>query len=73
MNKFEIYSSLSDENKKKLLIGLYINELKSDSEIGEIIGTYSNKIRRDRLRLGIPTRSAADAQRLALKSGRAKQ
>jgi very-short-patch-repair endonuclease len=72
MNKLEIYLSLKNEDKKQLLESLYIDEMKSDVEIGEILGTYSNKIRRDRLRLGIPTRTLADAQKLALKKGRAK-
>lgn len=72
MNKYKIYSSLSPENKKQLLESLYIGEMKSDVEIGEIIGTYSNKIRRDRLKLGIPTRTPTEAQKLALSKGRAK-
>ena len=72
MNKLEIYSSLNDTDKKTLLESLYVTEKKSDVEIAEIIGTYQNKIRRDRLKLGIPTRTPAEAQKLALTQGRAK-
>ena len=67
MNKLEI-TSLSKEKLEEL----YIVQLKSDVEIAEMIGTYSNKIRRLRHKLGIPTRAASEAQSLALKSGRAK-
>jgi very-short-patch-repair endonuclease len=67
MNKLEI-SSLN----KDVLEQLYVKELKSDVEIAEIIGTYSNKIRRLRHKLGIPTRTPTEAQQLALKIGRAK-
>jgi len=67
MTKLEM-SSLD----KDTLQNLYANELKSDVEIAELVGTYSNKIRRLRHKLGIPTRPASEAQSLALKTGRAK-
>lgn len=67
MNKLEI-SSLDKDTLDKL----YTKELKSDVEIAEIVGTYSNKIRRLRHKLGIPTRTPTEAQQLALKTGRAK-
>lgn len=72
MNKSEIYSNLSLQDKKTLLISLYVDEQKSDKEIADIIGTYSNKIRRDRIKLEIPTRTAGEAQKIALDKGRAK-
>jgi len=67
MSKLEI-SSL-DKDK---LENLYVVEKKSDVEIAEMVGTYSNKIRRLRHKLGIPTRPPNEAQSLALTSGRAK-
>lgn len=71
MSKYEIYSSLTDKDKRDLLEGLYVKEKLSDVEISEIIGTYSNKIRRDRVRLGIKTRSPKENQKLVLAKGRA--
>jgi very-short-patch-repair endonuclease len=54
------------------IIKLYIDENKSTYEIAERMSTYPNKIRRILHKHGIPLKSHSQAQRSALKQGRAK-
>lgn len=53
------------------VIRLY-NLKKSTHEIAEALGTYTNKVRRILTKNGVTIRGRADAQALALESGRAK-
>lgn len=53
------------------VIRLY-NQNKSTHEIAESLGTYTNKVRRVLTKHGVKIRGRADAQSIALKSGRAK-
>lgn len=55
---------------KETIIRLYVKEGKSSHEIAEQFKTYPNKIIRALNYLGIPKRSYAEAQSLALKNGR---
>ncbi len=66
------YNRLSDKDKKTYLVFLYVKENKSFGDIAESVGTYTNKIRRDAVRLGIKSRNKSEAQSIALKSGRHK-
>ena len=54
------------------IIRLYIDENKSTYEIAEQMSTYPNKIRRILRKHGVPLKSHSQAQRAALKQGRAK-
>ncbi len=66
------YHRLSDSDKKRYLDFLYTAERKSYAEIAEGVGTYTNKIRRDAVKLGIKSRNKSEAQSLALSGGRHK-
>lgn len=66
------YNRMSQEEKYKFLHGQYEVDNLSWGEIAENCGTYSNKIRRDAKKLGIKSKSRAEAQSLALKNGRHK-
>lgn len=68
--KVKEYNTLTDAAKKSLLNNLYVKRQMSFPQIAELVGTYPNKIRRDAKKLGIPIRSTAQAQAVALKSGR---
>lgn len=50
---------------------LYLNK-KSPAQIAEELGTYTNKIRRTMLSLGLPTRNKSEAQKQALEQNRSK-
>ena len=68
----ELYSNLNDKEKKALLIKYYHEDQKSFADIATILGTYSNKIRRDATRLGLSIRSKSEAQKNALNTGKHK-
>jgi very-short-patch-repair endonuclease len=65
-----LYNQLGDEEKKKLIKKLYIDENKSFADIAEACGTYANKIRRDAIRLKINIRNKSEAQKNALVTGK---
>lgn len=65
MPKSNLYS---DNDLKRL----YLEENKSFQEIAEEYNTYSNRVRRDAIRIGIPIRSKSEAQKLALETGKHK-
>jgi len=64
------YSKLNDTDKKAFIEEAYHAHSLSFPNIAELVGTYGNKLRRDAIRLGVAIRSKADAQSLALSSGR---
>jgi len=66
------YKDLSPQEKKQVLYNLYIKKELSISTIADQLGTYSNKIRRDAIKCGIPLRDKSNAQKIALQSGRHK-
>ena len=66
------YKDLSPQEKKEVLYNLYIKKELSISTIADQLGTYSNKIRRDAIKCGIPLRDKSSAQKIALQSGRHK-
>ena len=57
---------------EKEIIRLYTKESKSTYEIAEAMSTYPNKIRRTLLKHGIKIKSKSEAQKNALKNGKAK-
>ena len=65
-----IYTELSDAQKKSILIDLYINEKLSFATIATKFQTYANKIRRDAVKFGIEIRDKSEAQKNALKTGK---
>ena len=65
-----LYSTLSDEDKKNIIIQQYVDQSRSFDEIADIYDTYPNKIRRDAKKFNIPIRSRSDAQKNALQNGR---
>lgn len=64
------YDSLSDEDKLSLLTQLYVQAGLSWSRVAAKVNSYANKVRRDAVRLGLPSRDKSEAQSAALKSGR---
>lgn len=66
------YNKLSDDKKVELLKKLYIKEQKSFQQIADHVGSYSNRIRRDAIKLKIPIRTKSEAQKNALKNGTTK-
>ena len=65
------YSKLSDNEKKSFLTKEYENNNKSFKDIADICGSYANKIRRDAIKYGIKIKNKSDAQKNALKNGKA--
>jgi very-short-patch-repair endonuclease len=65
-----IYNNLNDNDKKIFLQQKYEIEKKSFSDIAKEIGTYSNKVRRDAIKLNIKIRDKSEAQKNALSSGK---
>lgn len=63
------YTELTDSEKKKLINQYYYNENLSLKQIADKLGTYSNKIRRDAIRLNIKLRDKSEAQKNALETG----
>lgn len=66
------YATLSDKQKKELLIREYEQCGKSFMDIAKENGTYANKIRRDAIRLKIKIRDKSEAQKNALSTGKTK-
>jgi very-short-patch-repair endonuclease len=66
------YHDMKDEAKKDFIETAYHGKNMSYPEIAKLVGTYPNKIRRDAQRLGVSTRTASEAQALALKTGKHK-
>lgn len=66
------YHEMSDSDKKTLLEKEYGTLDKSFAVIAKAYDTYPNKLRRDAKKFGIAVKSRAEAQQLALKSGRSK-
>jgi len=66
------YTSLTPDERKAFIDTHYNQQRISFEEMAEISNTYSQKIRRDAVKFGIPIRSRAEAQSLALESGRHK-
>jgi very-short-patch-repair endonuclease len=64
------YNTFKDHEKRRLLSILYNDHGLSWQVIGEMTGTYSNKVRRDAKRLEIVSRSKSEAQKVALQSNR---
>jgi len=68
--KAKDYKNLSDAAKEKLLRELYVNREMSYPQIAEVVDSYAKKVSRDAKKLGIESRTLAEAQSLALKTGR---
>ena len=66
------YENFTDKEKLQILNKEYTKEKKSFADIAKIYDTYSNKIRRDAKKLGIPIRNKSEAQSNALKTGKHK-
>lgn len=65
------YESMSDPEKRSFLLKYYENSKKSFKDIADMCGTYSNKLRRDAIKFNIKIRDKSEAQRNALKTGKA--
>lgn len=63
------YTELSDSEKKRLINQYYYSENLSLKQIADKLGTYSNKIRRDAIKLDIKLRDKSEAQKNALETG----
>lgn len=72
MSELLNYFKVDDEEKKKILHELYNVKMWSWPMVAEHLGTYTNKICRDAKRLGIPTRTKAESQKVALDTKRIK-
>lgn len=66
------YNKLNDDEKKNLIHQMYTVENKSFKDIADVVGTYSNKIRRDAKRFEIAIRDKSEAQKNALQTGKHK-
>jgi very-short-patch-repair endonuclease len=64
-----VYSDLTDSEKKNLLYKLYIGDKLSFASIAKKYNTYANRIRRDAVKLGIDIRDKSEAQKNALETG----
>ena len=64
------YLKLSDNEKRQFLYENYVEKKMSWRDIAKLVGTYPNRIMRDANRLGIKSRSRAEAQKLALSESR---
>lgn len=65
------YQKLSDKQKQDLLSQEYEINNKSFKDIADMCGTYANKIRRDAIKYGIKIKDKSEAQKNALKTGKA--
>lgn len=63
------YDNLTDQDKKNIIERYYIQDKLSLGDIAKKLDTYSNKVRRDAIRLKIPLRDKSQAQKNALKNG----
>lgn len=68
---FMKYDNMKDGDKIKFLKEEYENNNKSFQDIAKLGGTYANKLRRDAIKFNIKIRDKSEAQKNALKSGRA--
>jgi very-short-patch-repair endonuclease len=66
------YDKMSDVQKKEFLVYQYEKLGNSFQEIAKELGTYSNKVRRDAIKLNIKIRDKSTAQKTALSTGRSK-
>lgn len=66
------YSKLTDNDKRKIITKMYVQQKKSFQEIANNLGTYANKIRRDAKKFKIDIRDKSTAQKNALASGKSK-
>lgn len=66
------YNQYSEEDKKKIIHQLYIEEKISFQDIALKYGTYANKIRRDAKKFNIKIRDKSNAQKNAIQSGKHK-
>ena len=64
------YDQLSSVQKKDFLEEAYA--MASFAQIANAVGTYTNRIKRDAVQLGIKSRSKTDAQKLSLSTGSSK-
>ena len=64
------YPNLSAELKKEFITETYIKEGLGFEQIAKMVGTYTNRIRRDAQKLGIKSRTKSEAQKLVLASGK---
>lgn len=65
------YDSMNDAEKRSFLTEHYQNSKKSFGDIADMCGTYSNKLRRDAIKFNIKIRDKSEAQKNALKTGKA--
>lgn len=63
------YDDLTDDVKKKLIDEYYFKHNMSLKQIADKLDTYSNKVRRDAIRLKIKLRDKSEAQKNALQTG----
>lgn len=71
MNTYN-YDSLPEEQKKRLISQMYIDQKMSLGDIATKLNTYPNKIRRDAKKYHIKLRDKSHAQKNALKTGKHK-
>ena len=64
------YSSMTDKEKKDTIKKMYEIDKKSFIDIAKVLGTYSNKIRRDAIKFKINIRDKSSAQKNALSTGK---
>ena len=67
-----LYSSLNNAEKQKIIKDLYLKKNKSFADIAQLYNTYANKVRRDAVSFNIPIRDKSAAQKNALKTGKHK-
>lgn len=70
MNNLSNFFSKPLGEQKDIIQSLHWEQLKSVSEIAEILGTYNNKIRRWAAKNNFNLRDKSDAQKIALQTGR---
>ncbi len=76
MKKLEIslikfdYCKLTEKEQQDILQSLYVLQELSWAEIAKLGCTYPNKLIRDAVKFGIPSRDKGEAQKLALKNGK---
>jgi very-short-patch-repair endonuclease len=72
MKNLSNLSEKSLEYNKETIEELYVNKGYSWTQIAELYNSYPNKIRRQSIQWGIKSRTKAEAQSIALSSGRTK-
>lgn len=66
------YDSLTEDQKKQIIIKQYVEQKQSLADIANEYNTYANKIRRDAKKYKIALRNKSQAQKNALKTGKHK-